>query len=365
MIYILFFSFSSFMVYLASIVEKYNKYLFIFIIFCSLISLTILNGIRDFNIGTDVKVYGNAIFYLATNSTSFKQFMASTDIEIGYKLLNYIVSLFTSSVHVFYFILGLITNFTYMRAILLFKNDIPITISWIIYLFLFYGNTLNIMRQGLAIGLVFLGICYLLKKNKYIISIIYLFLSISFHNSGFVGIILFLIAIYLMKIKNLKKGLNKIILFSFISSFFTQTVFLFLNNLGVLGEKFNQYTTYNSRPSEIGFSSYVLKSPFLIYSVMYYNRIISKNYVHGFLFICIFFDFIFVSLRSIDITTNRITLYFAVFKVIMFPLLIEQNSKRGNRICLYIFTLIYVFLMWYFQIVARGDGEIYPFKSFM
>lgn len=63
-----------------------------------------LAGYRDYTIGTDVLVYGNIWFHNAILSNNFWNYMEwanNSSIGVLYATFNYVVSRFTSNVHIF------------------------------------------------------------------------------------------------------------------------------------------------------------------------------------------------------------------------------------------------------------------------
>ena len=71
--------------------------------FLGLLIPSILAGVRDFSIGTDINVYGNIWFERAHNISLYQylKWASVSSIGIVYALLNYIVGLFTEDAHVF------------------------------------------------------------------------------------------------------------------------------------------------------------------------------------------------------------------------------------------------------------------------
>lgn len=377
MIYILFFLLSTSFIGFAEFLTKkkimqkvdYSKFSINFFIILGILTVSILNGVRDLNIGTDMLVYGNRYFEIAQFTNNFFEYTNITyanyftNVEFGYQFLNYIVSRFTSNIHVFYFILGLITNSIFYLGIKFYKKDVSVTISWLVYLFLFYGNTLNIMRQSVAIGFVFYGISYLLYKNKYMKSLFLIFLGTLFHQSAYFGLLIIILYYVLKKYGNTFSLHIKIIIASMIMSFSSFQILNFLTLRGILNDKFTQYVGINRKESEVGVTTLGMRLPYVFYGILFYKTKILKNFILSFVFLLLIFDLIFLPLREIDITVSRITLYFAIFKIISYPLLIKNTVKKSYYIIMNILLIIFCILTWYLQYIIGGNGDIYPFTS--
>ena len=174
--------------------------------FLAVFSVSLLAGLRSENIGTDVLVYGNTVFYNMTNSTGLiSYYFDAIDIfrlEPFYLFINYVVSRFTNTYWIFYFILSFIINSCFYMAAYVLKNKIYPSLSWLIYLLFFYSYTLNIMRQSLATGLMILAIS-LMIENKIKAAIPFLLLSLlSHYSTGVVAVGLFFVFFLFKKSKN-------------------------------------------------------------------------------------------------------------------------------------------------------------------
>ena len=82
--------------------KKWYHYMFLFSI---ILILSLVGGLRSTNIGTDGKIYGERWFRYAASSYNFdfyKTLVSTTD--IGYLMINYIVSQLSSNINVFLFV---------------------------------------------------------------------------------------------------------------------------------------------------------------------------------------------------------------------------------------------------------------------
>ena len=96
MIYLVMFSTSSFLFWIAEHTRKKIKRKWLVIL--AVLLPAILAGCRADNIGTDVLVYGRGFYYVAANYNNFidyySRFVYSILSDPGYYLLNYVVSLY-------------------------------------------------------------------------------------------------------------------------------------------------------------------------------------------------------------------------------------------------------------------------------
>lgn len=143
---------------------------------------------RAYTIGNDTPEYYR-IFNLSNSSNSLRELLSATRYEVGYLILNFLVTKFTSS---FTVLLALITAF-YMASVLRFINKYSVdprtTILVCFSLSAFY-DVLITMRQCIAIAIFLYAIEYLIERKplKYFALIL---LAITFQKSSVVLLLLY------------------------------------------------------------------------------------------------------------------------------------------------------------------------------
>jgi hypothetical protein len=150
----------------------------------------ILAGARDFSIGLDISAYGNYVFETACNYSNFSRYMRThREIESLYKVMAFLVSRFTDNAHWFYFVTALIICGFTMAGLWYYRRWCSITLGWACFLFLFYGDTLNTMRQCLALAIAFAAFPFFLEK-KYLLFAVFHAAAILFHATGILALVL-------------------------------------------------------------------------------------------------------------------------------------------------------------------------------
>ena len=166
---------------------RLNRFKFNLVVFYvfSISFFSYLVATRDIIAGTDARVYQdyflNMEYYKVGNGT----------FELGYHYFNYLVFQLSNSYKVFLFLFYLVFNIVYIKSLSNFiykKNNSFYLSSFIIFLALillssWYQNaTLNALRQGFSLALLYLSFSYLFleSKSKFIF---YLILACGFHNS--------------------------------------------------------------------------------------------------------------------------------------------------------------------------------------
>lgn len=149
------------------------------------VSISLLLSLRDVTIGSD------SIFYykLVTNPGDFEQkiepimyFIAEVTIFLGGESL------------LFFFIISLLMNFLLFIAFYkIDKKNYLIYMAFFSTSFLFLNANINIIRQGIAIGFVFLSIYYLVyfKFYRYLF---FSFIAVAVHSSS---IVVFMVPFFL------------------------------------------------------------------------------------------------------------------------------------------------------------------------
>jgi|GEM_PF-1658296 len=343
-----------------------NKVLFFVFAFLSVITISLIAGVRDETIGTDIQIYGNNVFNLSQNYSNFFDFYTKTSgvfkLEPFYMLLNYFVSRFSVNNAMFYFVLSLVTNTFFFLSINNLKALLSPTLAWFSYLFIFYGYTLNIMRQSLAIAFILFGFSLIINKKNRLGTIFIIFSFFSHFSSGLMGFFILILYFLFIKFKNPIKFLYIIGLIGVVIYLGISPISRILITLGILADR---YAVYLNSLSGTGFSilSIFLKLPVFL---LFFWRIKGEgknDRLSLFFFSMLILDFIFYQLRTSAIVFSRISFYFYVFQVISVPYFIKRIPISFDRKFIIFIYSVYIFVVWYYQVVVSGINEIYPYTS--
>lgn len=140
-----------------------------FIIICIVAFLpTIVSGLR-YGIGTDYHL--TYVRYFDTCRTG--NYYGNT-YEYLYYALNYIVSTLGGNVNIVLYISSVITFLCYIKGMLYYGQKISIGVSTLVFMLLSYNNSMNNVRQWVAVAIVFYGVRYCFEKKftKYVFTII-------------------------------------------------------------------------------------------------------------------------------------------------------------------------------------------------
>ena len=163
--------------------------------------LSLLAGLKSTSVGTDS--YNYAMIFHGIYRDSFWDCIFQSDYEVGFVLIVKILStLFGKNDGLMFFLLECISLSIFIYSLLKLKDKINPCFCFLLYFFVFYHSSLNIIRQGLAISTVAFMITKLIDK-KYFQAFIILLISSSIHFSSIIAVLFILVAMLLKKYQNL------------------------------------------------------------------------------------------------------------------------------------------------------------------
>lgn len=352
-----------------SLAEKYrkmdNKNAFRSFLIIGLLIPCILAGVRDFSVGTDVLLYGNYWFETAVKSESIRSYIdyaVRSDLGVGYAVFNWIISRVTNNLHMYYFLFELFQIIILYSAIWVYKDKLSVPFAFLTYYFLLYNESLNILRQIIAILLVLYSYKYVKERRK-IRFILCFIIAFSFHSSAIVGILLYPLD-WAMKSNWKKIYTGGIIIASLIGIITYQKIFKLLTSLGILSvDRYIKYFESDLVGGRV--IRFILWGGIMIMLIWRYRKCF--EYIEEgrtlVLYAVISFIMTFMLFFS-SAWVIRIAYYFDIFLLLQFPLLAKvmpfrlKESKYGNYIILTTYLLAY----WIFNIVIRNNAGTYPFK---
>lgn len=348
-------------------------------IFLAFILPIILFGFRDESIGIDTSTYLQCLDII--HNLSFAQVLEEGQFEFGYTLFCYLVTRLSNYRLIFLILTSLIMNLLYAKGIALL-SPMPLT-SILIYFFV--GNflyNLNVLRQGIAVGMVLLSLKYLVegKHKKYILFVI---MASFIHTFMIVFIPLVFPVVF---IKNRKQ----LFLFCAIG---IMIIFTALKVIEMIVRQFFphfsyyfKYDTFNTRRFGITSFAYVLMDVFfLILLFMNYDSYMKKRLIWGtskkrtlissidcdaknirlINFLCIMLAFGGASLGMINILGiyERIARVFQTFLLLGVPYGIIGINNKYTRYGILAAVLILTFV-YYFYIIVSNAFCIVPYRFF-
>ena len=316
------------------------------------IPLIILSGLRYPRIGTDTAIY---LFFFEETFNG-----GSAIYEPGFNLLLKIISLITHNGQIMLIMVNIIIFTLLFRFILKYSNCIWLSVFLFIGMEIF-DQSMNLIRQILALSIIVNSIDYLLKRQYYKFSLIVLLAS-TFHFSALV----FFVAPIIDKIRLTTLKIFTfyicIILISVLSSII---ITLILTKLGIYGAYLNNDNFGVVDQPKIACILHLLIN-ILLFSFCYLfgwkktesktNRLMTKLLMVGGVFWAMSLNFS---------TAGRAALYFDIYSIVLIPnILFSLKIKRNKWI---ISTAILILFTFKYFIIAYLRPEwfaIYPYKFY-
>lgn len=356
---------------LASVELSKNKLIREFISILAILLPAILAGCRDSSVGVDTGAYGISFFQSACLSDSFMEFfkpyMTSITGEPLFFLIIYIASRFTNNYHAGLFAYNLITIIFLYAGMKRYKKlmNTPIWLGMLLYYLAFYNRTLNMMRQAIAISVVFYSVSYLFEKKfyKYIIWIIVAF---GFHNSAIIGLLFLPMYLILDQENNItiKKQLKRSIIFlgCVILLLSIGSVGInFLVSKGIVRDNYLNYLSggrYSSHKLSIG-----LVMIYIIYFILYmkHYKYLNQRRLHATFFAIISILSIFSCFGSLISTfISRIGYYFTPLQMLSMANIVNCYNIKSKKDWI-ILIVSYTLLIWFITFVIKGHEGTIPY----
>lgn len=336
--------------------------------FGAVLFVSVLAGVRDLEIGTDIWTYGEWTFRAARYNPNFFSYIGGqSDLEILYNVFVWVVARFTSDSHWLYFFTGLITYYFVMLGIRNYEKHISVTLAWVTFLFLYYGDTLNAMRQFISVAIAFWGLKFAFdgKYKKYLVSTI---VAMLFHYTAFFSFLICAIILFLKRKDTVLRRVSVVLGISALMLAYGRLLELFIN-VGLIPEK---YSRYYSTGLALSLNPVFLRLPFLIIIALFYKKYCygERNAIQKFdsaseadvIIMVLVVDALISAMRGTVTTLYRAAFQFGIYRTIGYSRVCTV-LKRNNRLTFSLLLLIYLIVVWVYQNVMQGNNDIYPFTS--
>lgn len=361
MIYLICFAASSLFIFIS---ERKKGVLHRFCLLIGILIPVILAALRSYDVGTDIFLYARQVFDSARDGESLEWmgwWNRTYGVEYGYLFLNYVVSRFTDKyAWQFFFVELFIMVFIY-KAFLYFKENvtegISISYMFLMYYLLMYNESLNLMRQSMAVAVTAYGFRYVYeRKPLQYVSIV--LLAMQFHITALLAV--FIYPLYILVCVKRKYFVVYILLpLSVCSGMVLGRLIGIITNTGLFGDKFLKYFK-EGFDSVFSVNQFVIRFPFIIlflYMAVKHKR---KREYRNLMASILVLDLAFAELRGIEETLYRLSLYFSVYKCVMYPEVTGFFCIK-NKQTVKLFLLAFGLGLWYYQIVLMNNGQTYPY----
>ena len=308
-VYILMILISLSLVIIAEKVEKKPIKVFLYIV--AVVPFFLVSALR-FDLGTD---------YTKRYVTDYNKLFNGTDVknlEIGFKWMVVMCTKITQDPTIIFVITtGIVLLFS-MLTIFMKSKKIPLSIL-LFFLGGVFFNSLNLVRQYVAISLIFFGYTFICKeKNKVWEYLVFIFLNsiaVLFHSTSVVGFVL----LFLNKkmLTNWKWVIPCCVVILLLNQRLMNIVALIIQNT-----RFSRYLSGTMSGADLSILQLIVNIMVYCYmSYVYYKNKKINNVKKEMIFYINVqaVTLIMIALSSVHIQFSRIALYFSIFQVISIP----------------------------------------------
>lgn len=177
--YILIFGISSLCM---ALYENQKGNIRVIFLFFALILPILLAAFRV-DVGTDYTAYKGFIEW-EMNHTFLESLQANKMFELGFRIIVKVVTLPQSMV-IAWGLLAFIPTLLFFNTLRSQYKDISISVAYMVYLHIFFSSSLNIVRQYIAVAIVFWGIKFI-YENKFWRYLCVVLIAMTIHRSAFI-----------------------------------------------------------------------------------------------------------------------------------------------------------------------------------
>src|SRR5699024_4311729 len=338
---------------------KINIVYYRFYIVISLLIPSIFVGLR-YKVGTDYETY--VIIYNKVNQLTYIEFLNTNNYEVGFFTLEKL-SHWVGDVQFLFFLSSFLTLLFLYFALKQYIGKLSITLGYILYIFTVFPDSLNAVRQQLAIAIIVFSLKYIIEK-KLIKFIIYVFLASTFHITAIIVIPFYFLFHYSGQEIDRKDKYKIVLRVLFLISIviFIASYGYFLDLTAKLSgvERFSEY----SNESGTGNNREIILNFFILLIMLFMRRSLiifdgrNKLYIY---FLIVGF---LLSLSSIwNPIVSRMASYFDIALIFLIPSLVASLetslSKYIGSLLVCMYSIFYFILVYY----TLGFSEIIPYRS--
>lgn len=375
MVYLVCFGFSVLMAYFAN--RAKDRRAFIFLSALSIIVPVLLAGLRDYSIGIDVKNYLSMERFWAgaIRAESLGDYLAFY-LDKGYReplfaLFIGAIAQFTGEYRAFLLLAHLvIVSGVYIGACRLKKYARP-EMTLLLFYLLYFNNSLNIIRQYMAMALVF-AFCADLLDKKYIRYLVVVLIASLVHTTALLSLVPLVYHIILYTRRDLRPApwLRKTVLYALLVVGIVSFIPLvnFAMDIGLLGTKYAFY--FKTEFTRMSYTRLGLHALECVAIVLCYKKLKKTHDNYDFLLLVTATFMAFHQLAPMIQYGQRIAIYFAFLNIVLLSTLPQVLSGAKLRLfgkslalqpVLYAAIIAFSAYYWYYQYVLGNSSETVPY----
>lgn len=304
-------------------------------------------GIFRYGIGIDYENY--LMLFEKFHHTSWANFAEDTfSFEYINKAITDIGYFITGDVYGVFALYLVLTLILFELSLINFKDIISLPIATIVLLLLMYSMTYNIVRQSLAVSVVFYSFKYV-KENKFLLYAIGCLVATAIHSSSIIALPLFLL-------KEDNGVLN--------SKVVRCIVLLLPLAISVLAEMFSSiflferyFDNYTQEETNV-IVSYILKLP-VLFPILLNYKYFARSSITKFICLLFFMELLLLYTASIYKWAFRLSYYSFFGQVLAVGILTKKQKINSSfyKIYFIIWYTVYFYVLFYLW----GRDAIFPY----
>lgn len=297
-------------------------------------------GFRAPTVGVDTNAYINTIEH-PTNIVK--------NGEILFNILNSIVYNITNNSSIVLFVYAMLMYGLIIFRLWEMKKDISFSFSLLVFLSIHLFESLNVMRQYLAVAIIFFAVRYL-QEGKYIKYILFVLIAAGFHSSALLGMVH--LAVEILCWKDIGKKKKIFLIFFTAAGIFASSYFL---------AALDNYSHYFSNVNlNIGFKVLELLMIFIV-SIFYFNRKIKftsseKHYLLKTTQIYYLIGCAAWAIGYFYTFMNRIAYYFTIFVAVYYGIIMKEKTTKSPILILLKFAVVILTIYMIFTYLFINNG---------
>ena len=312
----------------------------------------LLSALR-WEVGTDYATYGQ--LYTALNEIdSLGRFIQQIPItEPGYILLNFFVKAVFDQFLVVYALCALIILAFFYRAFEDYHEKNSVMLAVLVFLCMFFPLSLNILRQMMAVAIMFFATRYIFQR-RYGAAAVWTLVAASFHVTALV-----VVPFWLIRGDRQWEKVTRIVLFyALIALLFAGIV------IGSFFEHIPFFSALNAQPeAKPGLGLLLLRAPIFIPVLLFRKRLIAHDERNHLWIIFMVFEIAFSHLGYINSVFSRIALYFAASWTVLLPSLVRCMPTRQAQYRMGAYVVVTLAALWFFNSIISNFNGFLPYKS--
>lgn len=354
--YILIFALVLFLISLSERLESKYKVLSRIIAVIAIVILSLFAGFRNENVGTDVLVYVKP-YLIYMHNLGFKWAYQNLSSEILYICLTWIIDVIGGNINTLLFVITFIISFLVYQYAINNRKETDVVLTYAVYLFIYFGITLNLVRQSIAMAIILYSMKYLRKNDagKYLLCVL---IASGFHSTAIIMLPLYLIyrfigTQYELIIKFLISGVSIVCVAC--SKTLIKYMYMLSNKytVGYINRYLSNVINFNWLWEFIKILFLAIMLIFLRYDYNKKDNKYEKKYFEFCRFLLIL-DFIFFQLGAIFTFSERFSYYFMIISYsYLLPCLIDSFKMKGKKEKIFGKIIVYFGLNVYFYVVFK------------